>query len=151
MPTLPDDDLDFLGEPASAAVAAIELVRGELIDWAAKALHRRCPAAAVYPGNKGLVQCRLDLDRHLKQLLDVPLDSALIHLTQYRAWVLTAVWLPRGSTAETLAAGAEVLAEALVRFVPLAEIAAWAAVLRQAMGCSDPIAAARIAQRCATF
>lgn len=155
------DDFDFLDTPAETAgdgsdwtVAvplAIEAVRGELLDWAAKTLRQRVPQAAAYPGNKGQVQCRLDLDRHLKQVLAVPLPSLAVHLTEYRAWALHAVWLPRGSPPETLDAGAAVLAEALIRYVPAPAVARWAAQLTTSLGSSDSNAVRLIAQRCATI
>ena len=125
-----DEDLDFLNEAppgatehaeilsAEAVRAGIEPVRTELVDWAAKTLHVRCPAAAAYRGAKGLVQCRLDVDRHLKHLLNRPLDGDREAMVAYRKWALVAIWLPRGSSAGSLDVGLIVLAESLVRYAP---------------------------------
>lgn len=160
-----DDELDFLSDdennqPQQAVGGqlpwhdAVEPVRGEMLDWAAAALHGRCAEAAVYRGRKGMVQCRLDLDRMLKQLLAVPPDQALAALQGYRRWAIGAIWQPRGSSAATLDAGAAVLAEALVRFAVWPAAVAAADVLIQAVPSSaeavargEPLLQSAVAER----
>lgn len=111
-----DFDDDFLGggvaDTATVWRDAVEPVRGELLDWAAAALRARVPTAAAYRGPKGTLQCRQDLDRHLKHVLAEPHGD----LVAYRRWALQTMYEPRGQGAADLAAGAAVLAEAVLRF-----------------------------------
>ena len=154
MPT--DDDLDFLSDGAGrsgtshadAARQAVENVRTPLLDWAARALAVRMPAATVYRGAKGVAQCRLDLDRHLKALLgDTDGDDAAV-VAAYRQWALASIWAPRGSTAEALDVGLEVLAESLVRFAPWPHGPRLARLVAQAVEAGDPQVQTAVAQRC---
>jgi hypothetical protein len=123
-----EDDFLSGGGLDTAAVwrDAVEPVRGELLDWAAAALRARTPSAAAYRGPKGTLQCRQDLDRHLKHVLAEPSGD----LAAYRQWVIETVYRPRHQGEADWAAGVAVLAEAVLRFVPHPVAAAMAGHLR---------------------
>ncbi|MBM4344624.1 MAG: hypothetical protein FJ100_14765 [Deltaproteobacteria bacterium] len=148
-----DNTVDFLAtaddptDDAQHQRAAVEAVRGAMIDWAARALAGRTLRASVYRGAKGVAQCRLDLDRHLKFLLAGSDDPAERDLAQYRQWALAAIWLPRGSTPDEFDAGAHVLAESLVRFVAWPHGPRLAARVAEMAGGCDPQVQSAIAQR----
>lgn len=147
-----NDGLDFLDGSgdldevqAAAERAAVEAVRAPMLDWAARTLAARVPQASVYRGNKGIAQCRLDLDRHLKAALEDPADAAQV---RYRQWALTAIWLPRGSSPAQFDAGLHTLAESLVRFAAWPHGPRIAARLANNLGERDPQLQMAIAQRC---
>ncbi len=149
-----DVSLDFLDDaaagtpvPTGDAQVAVEAVRAPMLDWAARTLAVRAPAATVYRSNKGVAQCRLDLDRHLKAVLEAG-ANAQGALAQYRKWALAAIWAPRGSTVDDFDAGLQTLAESLVRFVAWPHGPRLAARLENAAHRHDPQVQTAIAQRC---
>lgn len=138
---------DFLGGSAQDAVdwkAEVEAVRTQVLDWAAAALRARQPSAAAFRGPKGLVQCRLDLDRMLKQILrtESGLDRAA-----WRKWMMATVFAPRGQTERELDAGVAVLVEALIRLTPWPAALTAAQAALDELGCSHRETLRLVAQR----
>lgn len=139
------DDLDFLadaGTPApNGALARIrvaeslEAVRGDLLDWAAGALHNRRGHTAAYRGKKGLAQCRQDLDFHLRHL-HAELAAGGGDLATYARWVLP-MFAVRGQAPGDVRAGVQVLVEALLRFLPADHSETAAALL--GAGFAEPV------------
>lgn len=130
------DDLDFLLEDpvdaagpsplsmwGAAAAAALEAVRGPMLDWAALALARRYPQVVRFRGPKGVLACRQDLDIHLKHLHAALRGLGRADLLAYEA-ARPALWRERGADPAVLPLGLAVLTEALWRFLPAAHATA---------------------------
>jgi len=149
-----DDPIDFLADRAddesATLLAAVEAVRGELLDWAAVAWAARHPDPSAPRGPKGTVQRRIDLDRHLKAAIgrDGPASPAAI--SDHRAWMVATVCGPRRQDPASIGLAGGVLAEAVVRFVAHPSAPGLAVAIASGLGCPDPEVRRLVAQRVAT-
>lgn len=109
-----DDDLDFLTDDAGqpAAATALEVVRSEMLDWAAGALTARHPHLRAARGTQHLAHARRDLDAHTRHLHNALVRGDGGELELYLRW---AAHQPLHAQ---LADDVAVLMEAVARFVP---------------------------------